>query len=90
MVRHFHWQLQNGGIQKQLDNVVYKQGPFILQTQRDASGLDVLVILPGAEAVPRARPIVGVIQFLATIPISYVRKQDVIPLASVWVCRQPP
>ena len=25
-------------------------------TQRDASGLDVLVVLPGAEAVPRARP----------------------------------
>ena len=29
---HFHWQLQNGGIQKQLDHVVYEQGPTILQT----------------------------------------------------------
>ena len=59
-------------------------------TQRDASGLDVLVVLPGAEAVPRARPILGVVLFLATVPISHVRRQDAIPLASVWLCRQPP
>ena len=32
----------------------------------------------------------GVVLFLATVPISHVRRQDAIPLASVWLCRQPP